>query len=94
MNESKNRRWIVTGRVQGVSFRYFTEQAASFLKLAGWVRNVPDGSVEIQFRATDEEADRFREQVWRGSRLSRVDAVDEQELAEETVLPDKFEIRF
>ena len=94
MDESKTRRWIVRGRVQGVSFRYFTEQAASFLKLAGWVRNLPDGTVEIQFRATGEEAARFREQVRRGPRLSRVDAVDEQELSADTALPEKFEIRF
>lgn len=36
----------VTGRVQGVSFRYFTQHTAIRLKLTGWVRNLPDGRVE------------------------------------------------
>jgi len=38
---------IVSGHVQGVSFRYYTEQRARALGLDGWVRNLPDGSVEI-----------------------------------------------
>jgi len=37
----------ITGRVQGVSFRYWTEQEATRLGVAGWVRNEPDGSVEL-----------------------------------------------
>ena len=36
----------VTGRVQGVGFRAFTRQEAVTAGLAGWVRNLPDGSVE------------------------------------------------
>ena len=41
-------RWIVTGRVQGVSYRYFTQQAARQLQLTGWVTNLDDGSVEVR----------------------------------------------
>ena len=37
----------VTGRVQGVGFRYSTQQKASRIGLTGWVRNERDGSVEI-----------------------------------------------
>lgn len=37
----------VQGRVQGVSFRYYTQRQASSLGLTGWVRNEPDGSVEV-----------------------------------------------
>lgn len=38
---------VVSGRVQGVGFRYFTVAEARRLGLRGWVRNAPDGSVEI-----------------------------------------------
>lgn len=87
-------RWIVTGRVQGVSFRYYTEQAASLLRLSGWVRNLPDGSVEVRVRGSADRIEKFREQVSRGPRLARVDAVAEEELAADAALPERFEIRF
>ena len=38
---------IVKGRVQGVSYRYFTIDRANSLGLTGWVRHVPDGTVEV-----------------------------------------------
>lgn len=37
----------VTGRVQGVAFRWYTQRQARLLQLAGWVRNQPDGSVRL-----------------------------------------------
>ena len=59
-------RWIVTGRVQGVSYRYFTQQAARELELTGWVRNLPDGSVEVQVAGDDAVLERFRQQLREG----------------------------
>lgn len=44
---------IVSGRVQGVFFRAYTRETALALKLTGWVRNLPDGRVEIVFEGED-----------------------------------------
>ena len=40
------RRYVVSGRVQGVGFRYFTQDTALHEGVTGWVRNLPDGRVE------------------------------------------------
>lgn len=45
--EKKRLHAVVTGRVQGVGFRYFVQQHAAKLELTGWVRNQWDGSVEL-----------------------------------------------
>lgn len=44
----------VRGRVQGVGFRYWTQEEAERLGLAGWVRNEPDGSVKALLSGTDD----------------------------------------
>ena len=49
----KTSRIVVTGRVQGVGFRYFTERIAKRMKVAGTVENKNDGSVEILVQADD-----------------------------------------
>jgi acylphosphatase len=49
---------LVSGRVQGVGFRYFTSQVAREIGLVGWVRNLPDGRVEVlAFGSEDQLAD-------------------------------------
>jgi acylphosphatase len=44
---------VVSGRVQGVFYRAYTEQAARSLGLAGWVRNMPGGNVEAVFEGEE-----------------------------------------
>ena len=44
-----------TGRVQGVGFRYAVKRIASGFEVTGWVRNLPDGRVELQAMASDAE---------------------------------------
>jgi acylphosphatase len=82
----------VEGRVQGVGFRFWTVRTATGLALRGWVRNLPDGSVEAHFAGSAAAVDAMREALHRGPGGARVDAV--KEAGEPTSLPERgFEIR-
>jgi acylphosphatase len=67
---------IVLGRVQGVSFRAYTERTAVGLGLTGWVRNLPSGEVEIIAEGSAADIDRLVEWAQRGPTLARVDKID------------------
>ena len=77
-----SRRYLISGRVQGVGFRAFVVYAARELGLAGWVRNLSDGRVEAFAVGSPERIGRFRAELRRGPALSRVDQVDESVLAD------------
>ena len=51
------------GRVQGVGFRYSVRQIAKGFDVTGWVRNRPDGRVELQVSGEDEEVNAFLEAI-------------------------------
>ena len=71
-----SRRYVISGRVQGVGFRYFTEDAAVREGVYGWVRNTPDGRVEIEAEGEAEAVQRFELRIGHGPAGARVDAVD------------------
>ncbi|KYH42249.1 MAG: acylphosphatase [Candidatus Bathyarchaeota archaeon B63] len=56
----------VSGRVQGVFFRYETRRRALRLGVSGWVRNLPDGRVEALFEGEKEEVEEMIRFCWRG----------------------------
>ena len=70
------RRFLISGRVQGVGFRYFAEAAAAREGLHGWVRNLPDGRVEASAEGDAEALDRFERAIRHGPPGARVDHVD------------------
>ena len=76
------RYYIVRGRVQGVGFRWFVHREAATLGLKGWVRNTDDGKVELVAAGSEEKLTELRKALHRGSRGSRVDAVQESDLEE------------
>ena len=49
-------RLIVSGTVQGVNFRWFVQEAAKSLGINGWVKNLPDGDVEIECESETEKS--------------------------------------
>lgn len=84
------RRAVVEGRVQGVGYRFFAERAARELGVRGWVRNLPDGSVEAVAEGDDEAVATFIERLKRGPLSARIDRV---EVAEATAQGfERFEI--
>jgi acylphosphatase len=85
--------WFVSGRVQGVSFRAFTYEAATDLKLRGWVRNLTDGRVEVVADGDEKAVDKLLEKVKRGPEFAKVEAVKEAKPDAAEKLADKFEIR-
>jgi acylphosphatase len=70
------RRFIVRGRVQGVGFRWFVEREAHLLGIAGWVRNLPDGGVEVLAMGTAQQLSGLHSRLREGPRASRVDSVE------------------
>ena len=67
----------VAGRVQGVGFRWFVRQEARRLGLAGWVRNVPSGEVELLAQGERAALDALARAVGEGPPGSRVELVHE-----------------
>ena len=70
------RRYLISGRVQGVGFRYFTEATAAREGILGWVRNTPDGRVEVVAEGDAEALERFERSLRHGPRGARVERVD------------------
>lgn len=75
------RRLVISGRVQGVGFRFFTRDAALREGIAGWVRNLPDGRVEAWVEGESDAVTRVERAVRSGPASARVDevVVDEQD---------------
>jgi acylphosphatase len=75
------RRFIVSGRVQGVGFRYFAQDAARREGLHGFVMNHDDGTVEVKAEGDADALERFERQLRQGPSRSRVEHVVIDEIA-------------
>jgi acylphosphatase len=74
-----SRRFLISGRVQGVGFRYFVQSVAIRESLSGWVRNLEDGRVETAAIGDADAMERLERAIRQGPPGARVDrvAVDE-----------------
>jgi acylphosphatase len=75
--ETLAKRFHVSGRVQGVGYRYFAERAALRLGVHGYAKNLSDGRVEIYAIGTSAQLEQLREKLDRGPMMARVDRVNE-----------------
>ena len=75
----QRRRVLVRGDVQGVGFRWWCAREAERLGVAGWVRNLADGSVEVVVEGDDAQVASLVALVGQGPRHARVSAVDVHE---------------
>jgi acylphosphatase len=76
----KARHILVHGRVQGVGYRYFVQNVASRLGIAGNVRNCEDGTVEIVVEGEARALAAFMKEVEKGPALARVTQMDVHEI--------------
>ncbi|WP_027328440.1 acylphosphatase [Marinimicrobium agarilyticum] len=70
------RHFVISGVVQGVSYRANAQQKAQALGLAGWVRNLPDGRVEALAQGDIDALDAFEGWLWEGPKHASVTQVD------------------
>lgn len=67
---------FISGRVQGVAFRFFAQHLANQLGITGWVRNLYDGRVEVVAEGDRDRLELFRNELEKGPRMARVEKVD------------------
>jgi acylphosphatase len=75
--EKQAKRYFVSGLVQGVGFRYYTQDVAERLRLTGYVRNLRDGRVEVYAIGTETQLARLHVSLARGLRGAMVHNVSE-----------------
>ena len=88
------RRYFVSGIVQGVGFRFFTQRAAEKLGVAGYVRNLGDGRVEVYAAGTEEMLDELRSILERGPRGASVSRVSEEITGVQVEYEDGFSVEY
>ncbi|MCM3279642.1 acylphosphatase [Exiguobacterium sp. MER 193] len=86
------KRLIVSGRVQGVGFRYFSQETAQRFGIKGWVRNLSDGTVELHAEGTEQEIGAFEQTLKDGNRFVGVERIEETEANDQEFR--SFDIRY
>ncbi len=85
---------LIEGRVQGVWFRATTRDEAERIGVVGWVRNLPDGRVEVLAEGTPEQLDELLEFCRRGPKHAVVTHVEVERLPAEGDLGDRFRVTY
>ena len=77
----QGRTFLISGRVQGVGYRYFAERSAAELEVTGWARNLDDGRVEVHANGTAAQLEDFEGRLRMGPRFAEVRGVEVREAA-------------
>ncbi|SFJ78467.1 acylphosphatase [Methylophaga sulfidovorans] len=88
----KQRHYLVSGRVQGVSYRYSAQQQAHKLGLTGWVRNLADGRVELLIQGETQQLEDMLKWANQGPRFAKVTSLEVSEQIPDSTITD-FKIR-
>jgi acylphosphatase len=86
-------RWLISGIVQGVGFRYFVLNRARVLGITGWVRNLPDGRVEVVGKGAREVLQVLESALRGGPAHASVSDVEKTEISDDADRFMSFEIR-
>lgn len=70
----------ITGRVQGVGFRYFVQKRAREFDIKGWVKNTPDGGVQVMAQGDEKDMETFLEHLKIGPSMARVVKLEKSKL--------------
>jgi acylphosphatase len=81
MGAIKARRFLISGRVQGVGYRNFAERSAQEAGVTGWARNLDDGRVEVHANGTSGQLEDFEARLRQGPRFADVRKVELMEAA-------------
>ncbi|UPA19253.1 acylphosphatase (plasmid) [Borrelia puertoricensis] len=75
--------YLISGKVQGVGFRFFTEQIATKIAIKGFVKNLDDGKVEIvAFFENKEQIELFENTLKKGNGYSKIENIEKKILDE------------
>jgi acylphosphatase len=86
-------RFVVSGRVQGVGFRWFVARRAAELGLAGWARHLPSGQVEVVAAGEAVAMSHLEASLQTGPRFARVESVEKSEIPHQMVESKSFDIK-
>ncbi|WP_284452173.1 acylphosphatase [Methylophaga thalassica] len=88
----KQKHCLISGRVQGVSYRYSAQQQAHKLGVTGWVRNLADGQVELLIQGETQQLEDMLNWANQGPRFAEVNSIEVTEQSADLTFID-FEIR-
>lgn len=71
------RKFLFSGNVQGVGFRFFTQRVAARYQIRGYVKNLEDGRVEAFAQGVDMSVEAFKQDLSAGPRFAKVNDVEE-----------------
>lgn len=80
MEQIKRYKAVITGNVQGVGLRVFVVDNASKLGITGWVRNMADGTVEMEAQGNPDKLDQLFATIKKGNFIIKVDNIDYTEI--------------
>ncbi len=87
-------RFLISGKVQHVYYRKFISQILMRLQIQGYIRNLPDGRVEVVVRLYEDDLEPVDKALREGSPASKVEEIEVELLESDDIIYDGFEIRY